>query len=170
MRCRRHTVLLSLVCAAVLNGCTSASLVTRSPIHATASPVSRPVAVVTAPPIVRAIAQTFIDQFAAGEFAAQWPELSPVAQATWPSEAARAGMLAAKFAGHALSAALGTPLLTPLWTEPEDPAVQIADVWTVPVRMTFRAPQTLRPLGVAGLFSMTPLVVATGVSAGASIV
>ena len=79
-------------------------------------------------------------------------------------------MLAAKFAGHALSVRLGTPLWTPLWTEPEDPAVQIADVWTVPVRITFRAPQTLRPPGVADLFSMTPLVVGTGVSAGAWIV
>jgi Polysaccharide deacetylase len=129
-----------------------------------------PVGPLVAPPAVMALARTFSDQFVAGTYAAQWAELSPEAQATWPSEIARADMLSAKFGGAVKAVSLGSPSFQPVWTEPEDPARQISDVWTVPVQVIFRSPQSLRPAGVAGLFAMTPLEITTGPSPVAEIV
>src|SRR5579864_7940015 len=108
---------------------------------ATASPVGPPVA----SPAVMALARTFSDQFVAGQYAAQWGELSPETQATWPSESARADMLSAKFKGAVKTVSLGSPSFQPVWTEPEDPAGQIRDVWSVPVQVIFQSPQSLRP-------------------------
>ncbi len=117
-----------------------------------------PVRRVLAPPQVIALAQTFADQFSAGEYAAQWPELAPEAQAMWPSEAARTAMLSRKFAHAAVSSiTLGTPGLEPMWTAPEDPALHVADVWSIPTQPVFTAAESLRPSGVADLFSMGSL-------------
>ncbi len=118
------------------------------------SPVRR----LVAPPQVAALATTFADQFVSGQYAPQWPELAPEAQAMWPSESARTAMLTAKFA-HAQMAgiAVGEPVLDATWTAPENPALQVDDVWDLPLRITFAEPQALRPVGVAALFSMTRL-------------
>ena len=40
---------------------------------------------------------------------------------------------------------------------PEDPGEHVADVWSVPIQMVFAQPRSLRPDGVAALFSMTAL-------------
>ncbi len=93
-----------------------------------------------------------------------------MARARWPSDTARSAMLAAKFSGHTLSVRLGAPRLVPLWTEPEDPAAHITGAWAVPVDVTFRSPQSLRPPGVASLFSTMPLVLTDATASGASIV
>ena len=122
------------------------------PRHVEVSPVRH----VTAPPQVAALAATFVDQFIAGQYAEQWSELAPQAQAMWPSESARTAMLAAKFThARVQSITVGEPSLDPTWTAPEEPAVQMDDVWDLPLEVTFAAPQALRPVGVAALFSMT---------------
>jgi len=115
-------------------------------------------------------AQLFASQFVSGAYGLQWAELSVAAQAMWPSEAARTNMLSAKFGNKVTTASLGAPTLEASWTEPENPAVHLSDVWTVPVRLGFRSPQSLRPLGVASLFSMTPLHIAMQPSGVAAIV
>ena len=79
-------------------------------------------------------------------------------------------MLAAKFGGEVRAVTLGSPSVDPVWTQPEDPARQVADVWTVPVEVTFQWPQSLRPAGVAGLYAMTPLAIATGPAGGVEVV
>jgi peptidoglycan/xylan/chitin deacetylase (PgdA/CDA1 family) len=124
---------------------------------------------VTAPPAVMTLARAFADQFVAGHYAAQWAELSPETEAAWPSEAARANLLSAKFGGQVTAVSLGSPSRQALWTAPEDPALQVANVWSVPVRVAFRSPQLLRPMGVASLFSMTPLRIAITPSGAAAI-
>jgi peptidoglycan/xylan/chitin deacetylase (PgdA/CDA1 family) len=140
--------------ALILTSCATPARLAPSP-RSTAgvSPVGPPVP----PPEVMALARMFSDQFVAGTYAAQWAELSPEAQATWPSETARANMLAAKFGRAVKAVSLGSPSFQPVWTEPEDPAGQISDVWTVPVQVAFQSPQALRPAGVAGLFATIPL-------------
>ena len=133
----------------------------RPTIHVT--PVRR----VVAPPQVIALAGTFAEQFAAGEYTAQWSELAPDAQAMWPSAASRTAMLSAKFAGAPVASfELGTPALDAMWTAPEDPALHVAGVWSIPLDLAFAEPASLRPVGVAGLFSMTSLQIAMGTSPG----
>jgi polysaccharide deacetylase len=124
------------------------------------------------PPQVLALANAFVTQFAGGEYAMQWGELAPQAQALWPSSTARTAMLTRKFAHAAvLSVAAGTPTLEPTWTVPEHPDEQLANVWTLPLHVTFAEPQALRPVGVAALFSMTRLQIVTdGVSGAAEVV
>jgi peptidoglycan/xylan/chitin deacetylase (PgdA/CDA1 family) len=116
---------------------------------------------------VFALANAFVGQFAAGEYALQWGELAPQAQAMWPSSAARAAMLANKFA-HAeiLSISLGTPTLESTWTVPEHPDERHANVWSLPLHVRFASPQSLRPVGVAALFSMSPLQIVTNHATG----
>jgi len=117
-----------------------------------------PIRSLIAPPQVRALAITFVDQFVDGEYALQWSELAPQAQAVWPSAAARTSMLTNKFAhAEVLSIAVGTPTLEDVWTAPEDPAVHVDDVWSLPLQVQFAVPEALRPDGVASLFSMQPL-------------
>ncbi|HXL60060.1 MAG TPA: polysaccharide deacetylase family protein, partial [Mycobacterium sp.] len=65
---------------------------------------------------------------------------------------------------------LGAPMLEASWTEAENPAVRLSDVWTVPVSVGFKSPQSLRPVGVASLFSMTQLHIAMQPSGVAAIV
>jgi hypothetical protein len=132
-------------------------------------PTIRPVGPVTAPPPALALAQTFAAQFVAGQYAAQWVELAPATQAIWPSEAARTNMLRTKFGGQVTAMSLGSASLDSLWTEPEHPSVQYANVWSVPVQVTFASPLRLRPEGVAPLFSMTALQIAV-LPTGAEIV
>ena len=116
------------------------------------------------------LARMFADQFAAGQYDAQWAELAPETRATWPSEGARADMLAAKFGDEVRAVSLGSPVIDPVWTEPEDPAAQVTNAWTVPVDVTFQSPQALRPAGAAGLFAMTPLEIIAGPASVAEIV
>jgi hypothetical protein len=167
MRARQGSAVVALAGTLMLCSCaTPARLIPTPTPTATASPVGPPVA----PPAVMALARAFSDQFVASQYAAQWAELSPQAQATWPSETARADMLAAKFRGVVKAVGLGSPSFQPVWTEPENPAGQIGDVWAVPVQVVFQSPQSLRPAGVAGLFTMTPLEITTGVSPVAEVV
>jgi peptidoglycan/xylan/chitin deacetylase (PgdA/CDA1 family) len=126
----------------------------------TPHPTVRAVGPVIAPPSALALARTFAAQFVAGQYAAQWAELAPETQAIWPSEAARTNMLRAKFSGQVTGMSLGSVSPESLWTEPERPSVQFANVWSVPVQVAFAATQRLRPDGVARLFSMTALQIA----------
>jgi peptidoglycan/xylan/chitin deacetylase (PgdA/CDA1 family) len=110
-----------------------------------------------------------VQQFVSGEYSLQWGELAPQAQATWPSSAARAAMLANKFAHAAvLSITSGTPTLESTWTVPEHPDEQLANVWSLPLHVLFANPQTLRPVGVAALFSMTRLQIVMNRANGAA--
>jgi peptidoglycan/xylan/chitin deacetylase (PgdA/CDA1 family) len=117
-----------------------------------------------------AVAQSFASQFVAGAYGLQWAALSPATRAMWPSETARTNMLTAKFGKQVTTVSLGAPSLESSWTEPEDPAVRLSDVWSVPVRVGFKSPQSLRPVGVASLFSMTPLHIAMQPSGVAAVV
>ena len=156
VRTRAWRCALGLVIVMVASGCSSS--VVRPP-QIRVAPV-RPVA---APPQVIALGQTFAHQFASGAYASQWSELAPEAQAMWPSEAARTAMLSRKFAHAPVSElALGTPALEAMWTAPEDPALRVADVWSIPIQIAFAEPRLLRPDGVAALFSMTALQIVMG--------
>jgi hypothetical protein len=167
MRARQSIALVALAGAVMASSCATPAKPTPSPKStATVSPVGQ----LVAPPAVMALARTFSDQLVAGDYAAQWAELSPEAQATWPSETARADMLSIKFGGVVRAVSLGSASMEPVWTEPEDPAVQVTDVWTVPVDVTFQSPQSLRPAGVARLFAMTPLEITAGGASVAEIV
>jgi hypothetical protein len=167
MWARQGRAVVALAGAAIVCSCAAPARLAPSP---TSTAAVSPVGPLVAPLAVMALARTFSDQFVAGKYAAQWAELSPEAQATWPSETARADMLSAKFGGEVRTVSLGSPSFQPLWTEPEDPAGQTSDVWTVPVQVVFQSPQSLRPAGVAGLFAMTPLEITVGPSPVAEIV
>src|SRR6202051_627715 len=160
MPVRQGLVVVALAAAVIVCSCTTTP--TRVATSPTPKPSVAPIGPLVAPPAVMALARMFADQFAAGQYEAQWGELSPETQATWPSELARVEMLAAKFGSEVKAVSLGSPALDPVWTEPEDPAGRVTDVWTVPVDVTFRSPQSLRPAGVAGVFSVTPPALTTG--------
>ncbi|MGD0195250.1 MAG: polysaccharide deacetylase family protein [Candidatus Dormibacteria bacterium] len=117
-----------------------------------------PVRLLIAPPEVSALANAFEDQFVARDYDEQWNELAPQAQAMWPSVTARTAMLTRKFArADVQSVSLGEPVFEQTWTAPESPSVQADDVWRFPLDVVFAHPSTLRPVGVATLFSMTTL-------------
>jgi peptidoglycan/xylan/chitin deacetylase (PgdA/CDA1 family) len=154
-------------CAAILSvsGCSS----TPAPISPRPTVNIAPVRLLIAPPAVSALATTFEDQFVARAYDQQWDELAPQAQAMWPSANARTAMLARKFArADVLSVSLGEPALEQTWTAPESPSVQVDNVWSFPVDVIFAHPATLRPVGVASLFSMTSLDIAFGAAGGAA--
>ncbi len=135
-----------------LSACSSTT--TTTPRHIEVSPIRT----VIAPRQVLALAAAFAEQIVDDQYAEQWDELAPQAQAMWPSEAARTAMLMTKFAqAEIVGVTVGAASLEAVWTAPEHPQVQVADVWSLPLEVTFAKPQSLRPLGVAGLFSMTRL-------------
>jgi len=109
-----------------------------------------------------AAAATFMSQLEGGSYPEQWGELAPVAQAQWPSEAARTAMLSAKFQGPAeiVSFTVGHPNPAPPWVSPEDPSESVSGGIQVPVSVRFSAPQSLRPQGVAGEYQRLVLVLA----------
>lgn len=114
-----------------------------------------------------ALANAFAEQFVGGEYALQWGELAPQAQAMWPSSAARTAMLTNKFAhAQVLSITTGSPTLESTWTVPEHPDEQLANVWSLPLHVMFASPQTLRPVGVGALFSMTRLQIVINQATG----
>ena len=138
----------------------------------TATPAPSPAgsasgAVPAVPPgAVASLARRFAAQTASEDFAAQWPELAPQAQALWPSETARTAMLTAKFAGAPItSISVGTPVGGATWYDPEGPAETVTGTWRFPLTVSFADPTALRPPGVAALFSMTTLSI-TGAAAG----
>ncbi|HEY6470099.1 MAG TPA: polysaccharide deacetylase family protein [Candidatus Dormibacteraeota bacterium] len=144
-------IALALGAGTALSACSSAP--TR-PRHIEVSPIRT----LIAPPQVRALASAFAEQIVNGEYDEQWAELAPQAQAMWPSEAARTAMLMAKFGqARIASISVGTAALEAMWTASESPLVHLAHVWSMPLRVTFTTPQSLRPIGVAALFSMTRL-------------
>ena len=105
-----------------------------------------------------AAAEQFAAQTVSGDFADQWNELAPEAQALWPDESARTAMLQAKFSGAAISSiSLGPPTQGVTWYDPESPAVSVAGTWRFPVRVSFSDPTSLSPPGVGALFSMTQI-------------
>lgn len=113
-----------------------------------------------------ALARTFMTQFVTGNYLAEWPELAPFAQAQWPSEAARATMLRAKFAGPAQprSFMIGSPASsTSTWTPPENPGQQFDGVILVPVSVAFATPDKLAPVGVSADYQSLNLVLIAGV-------
>ena len=142
--------------ALLLCGCATPAISTslRHPTH------HRRPAQVTLPIRVAAVANAFMSQLASGQFAAQWSELSPLAQAQWPSDAARSAMLQAKFQGDAkiLSYTLGAVTPAPGWVSPEDPAQSMAGGWEIPVKVTFFDPAQMNPAGVATDYSELPLL------------
>jgi peptidoglycan/xylan/chitin deacetylase (PgdA/CDA1 family) len=138
---------------------------------ATPSPTPKievsPVGHILPPPQVFALANAFVQQFVSREYALQWAELAPQAQAMWPSSTGRTAMLTNKFArAEVLSITAGTPTLESTWTVPEHPDEQLANVWTLPLRVMFAGPQALRPVGVAALFSMTSLQIVMNQATG----
>ena len=126
-----------------------------------------PVRLLIAPAEVREVAGAFENQFVDHEYADQWDELAPQAQALWPSAGARTEMLTRKFArADVLGVSLGEPTLVQTWTAPESPSVSVDDVWSFPLDVDFAHPATLRPLGVAGLFAMTSVDIAFDAASG----
>jgi peptidoglycan/xylan/chitin deacetylase (PgdA/CDA1 family) len=112
----------------------------------------------TVPPPVTALAQRFAEQTAHGDFAAQWTELAPQAQALWPSSSGRSAMLTAKFSSAPITSIdVGTPVSGVIWYDPESPAISVGGTWRFPLTVSFADPQSLDPPGVAQLFSMTAL-------------
>jgi len=151
-RVRRHALACALAGCAVLvvSGCSSPP----KPPQVTSR--GAPVRIITAPPEVLALANTFEDQFVARDYGGQWNELAPRAQALWPSSAARVAMLTRKFAHAAVaSVSVGGPSLVSTWTAPENPSLHVANVWSFPVAVDFADAAALRPAGVGALFSMT---------------
>lgn len=108
-----------------------------------------------------AAAAAFLSQLEEGRFAAQWAELAPVAQSQWPSEAARTAMLTAKFEGPAriVGFAVGVPGPAPPWVSSEDPAQILSGGIRIPVSISFAAPLSLQPQGVADAYQKLDLVV-----------
>jgi Polysaccharide deacetylase len=130
-----------------------------------------PVGRAVAPAAVLALADTFVDQFVSGDYALQWGELAPQAQAGWPSSAARTAMLTDKFAhAQVLSITGGIPALESTWTLPEHPDMQVANVWSMPLHVVFANPVALRPVGVAALFSMTRLKIVMAANGSAEVI
>ncbi|MHB8488349.1 MAG: polysaccharide deacetylase family protein [Candidatus Dormibacteria bacterium] len=152
-----------------VSGCSSppAPAPTPTPTPTLPTPVVTPIRVVIAPPQVVALANAFEHQFVARDYGLQWSELAPQAQAIWPSESARATMLTRKFADAAVaSISVGAPTLESMWTAPENPSVQVANVWSLPVALDFADPAALRPAGVAALFAMTSLQIVLDPASG----
>jgi len=119
-----------------------------------------------------ALASLFMTQLESRDYAAQWQELAPDAQAQWPSSLARAAMLQAKFSGASTIAYfnLGTVARRVTWTSQETPTVSVADAYAVPVSVDFASPTTLQPTGIADDYQqLTITVVPTLVSAPAQI-
>jgi peptidoglycan/xylan/chitin deacetylase (PgdA/CDA1 family) len=157
----------------VLGACSCTRLVRPMPAGSVTAVTTAPTALPTpaptpaAPPTpadagaadtVTAAAETFVDQISIGDFAAQWYELAPEAQAMWPGQAARTAMLSAKFSGAPITAVtIGSPTANTTWYDPEDPDVSVADTWQFPVSVYFADPEGLSPPGVASLFDMTTL-------------
>ena len=117
----------------------------------------------TPPPVsdmVAAAARTFMRQLVASDFAAQWSELAPSAQAMWPAAAARSAFLAAKFRGAATisSYQLGVPTSAATWVDREDPSVQVTGGWAVPVQVRFSSPSQVLPSGVTADYARLSLV------------
>ena len=107
----------------------------------------------------QAVAATFLKAMVVGAFDRQWLLLAPQEQASWPSEAARSAMLAAKFSGAArvVAFAVGRPVAGAEWVSPENPRVQVANATEVPVAIAFADATSLSPPGVAGLSQHTQL-------------
>ncbi|MHB8393432.1 MAG: polysaccharide deacetylase family protein [Candidatus Dormibacteria bacterium] len=105
-------------------------------------------------------AASFMRQFETSDYAAQWSELAPPAQAQWPSEAARNSMLAGKFTGSAqvVSYSLGTVQPAAPWVSPEDPAERVSGGYQIPVKVEFTRPAQLAPAGVASFYQSLRLV------------
>jgi peptidoglycan/xylan/chitin deacetylase (PgdA/CDA1 family) len=117
------------------------------------------------------MAQRFAGQMVSGDYAGQWDELAPEAQALWPSQSARTAMLTAKLSGAAITAmSLGAPVAGMTWYDPESPAVSVPGTWRFPVTVTFADPSALQPPGVAALFSMTTISVVWNVDRGSALV
>jgi peptidoglycan/xylan/chitin deacetylase (PgdA/CDA1 family) len=126
----------------------------------TVTPPAR-TAAVTRAARARAAAESFMRQMEAGRYQAQWSELAPLAQAQWPSEAARTAMLAAKFRGPAkiVSFTLGAAQPAPDWVSPENPSQRVAGGLEVPATVTFADPAALRPTGLLTAYQQQRLVI-----------
>jgi peptidoglycan/xylan/chitin deacetylase (PgdA/CDA1 family) len=162
---RRGVVACLLGSVAIVTASGCASTPAPSPPPPTAS--IAPVRLLIPPPAVSGLASAFEDQFVEREYGEQWYELAPQAQAMWPSPNARVAMLTRKFArADVLRVSLGNPTLEQTWTAPEQPLVYADDVWSFPLDVVFAKPATLRPLGVASLFSMTTLDIAFDATTG----
>jgi hypothetical protein len=107
------------------------------------------------------LATTFMNQFLAGDFTDQWPELAPETQAMWPSSLARAAMLQAKFVGASAitSFTVGQVAARVTWTSQESPTWSVSGAYAVPVAVQFAAPTALEPAGVATDFLRESIVV-----------
>ena len=101
--------------------------------------------------LVEAAAHTFMSQMVANDYPAQWKELAPQAMAMWPSEAARTAFLSTKFQGAAAVTGfqMGAPTPASTWVDREDPQVQVAGAYAVPVQVEFSSPAQVLPVGVA---------------------
>jgi peptidoglycan/xylan/chitin deacetylase (PgdA/CDA1 family) len=107
-----------------------------------------------------AVAGAFIQDMVDQDYPAQWRLLAPMERAAWPSAAARAAMLAAKFSGpsQVVGFSLGRPKGGIEWASPENPGVQVASATEVPVSIAVLKAAALAPPGVAALYLHTELV------------
>ncbi len=107
---------------------------------------------------VEKVAASFMNAFVAGQPAEQWGLLTPGAQQGWPSQQARAAMLAAKFGGFQMSYSLGHPVSGAVHVNYETLARQ-ENLWEVPVDVRFVGPQP-GPAGAAALYQSLALYLA----------
>lgn len=95
-----------------------------------------------------------MQRFQRRHFGAQWAQLYPAARAAWPSQSARAAMLARKFADAPVRAVgVGTPVSGAVWTSQENTRLTVHGAWRVPVTVSFAFPARLRPAGVAAAYT-----------------
>ena len=158
----RAVLVLVLVTSLALGGC---SIQSGAPRHARA-PEPSPSAAASA----ISVAGAFLQAMVVGAFNRQWLLLAPQEKASWPSEAARSAMLAAKFSGAArvVAFAVGQPAAAAEWASPENPRIQVADVTEVPVAVVFANSAALSPPGVVGLYQHVQLFLEGPYSAPAS--
>lgn len=111
-------------------------------------------------------AHTFMSQMVSGDYPAQWRELAPQAQSMWPSEAARSAFLTAKFQGAAAIKGfqIGAPAPPSTWVDREDPRVQLAGAYAVPVQVEFSSPGQVMPAGVAADYAKLELMLVPSAS------
>ena len=124
----------------------------------------------SAPASARSVSRAFLQDMVEGSYNLQWPVLAPAEQSSWPSEAARSAMLAAKFSGAArvVAFAVGRPVAGAEWASTENPRVQVANATEIPVAIAFASASALSPPGVAGLYEHTHLFLAGPSSSPAS--
>lgn len=139
-------ILVILVCSAIAAGC-------GTPAHTAGTRFTTSIAHRSLRSAVQLQARLFMRRFAAGDFGAEWAQLSQKAKSGWPSRSARTNMLQRKFPkGLVQASRVGAPVRGGPWVGPLGPGEIVTDGWRVPVTVTLERRPSLRPSGVGDLY------------------